>query len=445
MFGSRARSRRLERALSEAAPRNVWQLRAMPQEGRSRLLAYAWEILQGSRFEGCGDIEVDDEMRATVAAHCALLCHARPPGARPTRLRILLYPDYFFDPRHAGPSIRVGEVGAFGALALSWRDVLLGGLSPAYLNVVAHELAHVLDGLSGDIDGMPPLPDEASRSAWKRVLEDELDAHRLMTARRRAPLISAYAATDPGEFFAEAATYLLQAGAALREERPRLYALLADYFRLDPAAWILPEDDPSDARVAALEEGRSRFVIASYRETIAEHPDFADGHLDLGRWLVSAGRAEEGLAHYDEAVRLQPDDADLLHERGTLRLDAEDLEGALQDFSAALRHAPDWVEALCDRARSLRLMGAHEDARRDLDAAVRLDPDSDLACAERGYLHLDRGDADAALADLDRALALMPDAPEYFEARAEAQRLCGDEEAAARDEAEAARLGLGDS
>lgn len=441
MFGRRARREARERALREVALRNVWQVRAMGEAEREETFAYAGEILRASTFEAGVDLRLDDEHCATVAVQTAVLCHGLEPSARPTRLRVVLYPDYFFDTRPDFEMVGSGLVGAFGAMALAWRDVLLGGLCPSYVNVVAHEVAHVLDSLTGDVDGMPPLPDEAARATWKAMIADELDAHRLTTARRRSALISDYGATDPGEFFAEAASYFIQQGRDLRREHAQLYELLSDYFGIDAGTWTRAPNEELDDRIADLESGRNEFVIREYERVLAETPDFAEGHADLARWLCESGDTQRGLACFDRAVALRPDDADLLHERGSWRLECGDHAGATDDFGAALRHAPGWVEALCDRARARRLAGDLEQARADLDRAIETDPESDLAYGERGYLRVETGDARGAVEDLTRALALYPDVSSYLLGRAEALLALEDLEAAAADHRRAVDLG----
>ena len=136
------------------------QIACLEEDSRELLLSYALEVLEGTSFEVAGGLQLEDEMRATIALHVALLGHRLPPSRRPTRLRIILYPDYFSDPDRLSMSVRMGEVGEFGAMALAWRSVLLGGLDPDAVNVVIHELAHVLDGLTGDVDGMPLLSND---------------------------------------------------------------------------------------------------------------------------------------------------------------------------------------------------------------------------------------------------------------------------------------------
>ena len=55
------------------------------------------------------------------------------------------------------------------------------------------------------------------------------------------PLISAYGATNPAEFFAVATETFFSRPVAVRDGAPRLYDVLRDFYRQDPAGRIAPE------------------------------------------------------------------------------------------------------------------------------------------------------------------------------------------------------------
>jgi Flp pilus assembly protein TadD len=45
-------------------------------------------------------------------------------------------------------------------------------------------------------------------------------------------------------------------------------------------------------------------AIGEFRETITLKPNFADGHIALGRALAMAGRTDEATPHYERALAL---------------------------------------------------------------------------------------------------------------------------------------------
>jgi hypothetical protein len=98
--------------------------------------------------------------------------------------------------------------------------------------VVLHELAHKLDMLDDLIDGTPPLPDQAARRRWIEVCTAE---YRMLRAGIGGHLLWSYAAVNPGEFFAVATEVFFTRPLEMREQKPALYEVLADFYRQDPA------------------------------------------------------------------------------------------------------------------------------------------------------------------------------------------------------------------
>ena len=49
---------------------------------------------------------------------------------------------------------------------LNWDDVWHDAQVRDGGNLVLHECAHLIDGASGEMDGVPPLPDGLSRDDW---------------------------------------------------------------------------------------------------------------------------------------------------------------------------------------------------------------------------------------------------------------------------------------
>ena len=47
-----------------------------------------------------------------------------------------------------------------------------------------------------------------------------------------------YGSTDPAEFFAVATETFFERPFDMRRRHGELYAILSDYYRLDPAAWV---------------------------------------------------------------------------------------------------------------------------------------------------------------------------------------------------------------
>jgi len=195
-------------------------------------------------FEGCGGLEITDEIRVTVAAYACILLLNRRHDFYPRLQSILVYPDLY--PAHAvrrgpgntlveGQEVRAGESWHTGAVVLSWSHVLHRPGDPAAHNVVLHEFAHQLDQEDGTVNGAPLLPRSSMYAAWARILGREYDALRRDTDARRATVLDKYGATAPEEFFAVATECFFENPRQLRERHPELYVELREYYRQDPA------------------------------------------------------------------------------------------------------------------------------------------------------------------------------------------------------------------
>ena len=219
-------------------------VKRLSEEDRDTLVGLIQLFRHDKTFEGCGGLVMTDPIEVTIAAHaCRLLLgldvHDRPyPGLDVIRV----YPAAYRAPGtgrlgdHAvegGISHRLGESSTRGYVVLSWDAVLRGARRDDGHNVVLHEFAHQLDTLDGVADGAPPL--QASLyGPWARVLgEAYSELHDDLAARRRT-VIDAYGATNPAEFFAVATETFFEQPEALREQEPKLYAVLARYFGQTP-------------------------------------------------------------------------------------------------------------------------------------------------------------------------------------------------------------------
>ena len=104
-------------------------------------------------------------------------------------------------------------------------------------NVVIHEFAHQLDGLSGHTNGIPVLRKGQAYAGWEKAMLGAYHDHVERLERGAPTLIDPYGATNHEEFFAEAIVTFFERPRELRREEPALYAQLAELLALDPAQW----------------------------------------------------------------------------------------------------------------------------------------------------------------------------------------------------------------
>ena len=206
-----------------------------------RLRELATLFLAQKEFSGAGGLQVTDEMAVAIAAQACVPILELGLDCYDGFVGIVVHPDAVVARRETVDEAGVvhryteelsGEAMDGGPLMLSWRDVAEGGSSAAWgYNVVIHEFVHVLDMHVGRA-GMPTRVQDAD---WSRRLADEYDRFTQRVDAREETLVDPYGAEAIEEFFAVSAEAFFVAGHDLLEEEPALYALLAAFFRQDPA------------------------------------------------------------------------------------------------------------------------------------------------------------------------------------------------------------------
>lgn len=243
---------------------NVPVYRRMPSEAQRELREHVLVFLHEKRFEGCGGLTIDDEIRVTIAGQaCVLLVH-RPTAYYPRLRTILVYPSTFVSQAlewHGDGTMtedaqaRLGESWTTGSVVLSWNASKHGAANPHDgLNVVFHEFAHQLDQEDGIADGAPILGRGLARTerrsmylSWARVMQGEFDDLQRRVDLGKRTLLDDYGATNPAEFFAVATETFFEKPRLMRKRHPDLYEELESYYCQDPATWPkAPADQDED-------------------------------------------------------------------------------------------------------------------------------------------------------------------------------------------------------
>ena len=196
-------------------------------------------------FHGQNGLEISEAMRVSIAAQACLLI-VNSPVWYDTLRTVLIYPSAFLTHRdthdgyvtHENNHATLGESWARGPVILSWDHALQGGLDAQDgHNVVIHEFAHQLDGMSGHTNGIPILRKGQAYRGWEMAMLDAFHDHVERVERGSPTLIDSYGATNHEEFFAEAIVTFFERPMALQREEPALYAQLSELLAIDPARW----------------------------------------------------------------------------------------------------------------------------------------------------------------------------------------------------------------
>jgi Mlc titration factor MtfA (ptsG expression regulator) len=250
MLGFRERRRRHLRAKVfpsdwlTVLEHNVPYYETLSASQRLELQGHIQVFLAEKHFEGCGGLEITDEIRVTVAAQACILLLGRKTDYYPKLKSILVYPDAYVahvTRRQADGTVseadqgRIGESWGHGAVVLSWNAVLRGAADiHDGRNVVLHEFAHQLDQESGATEGAPLLPRRSMYVAWARVLGREYAALVRRIDAHRPDVLDAYGAVSPAEFFAVATECFFERPTELRASHPELYEQLTLFYKQDP-------------------------------------------------------------------------------------------------------------------------------------------------------------------------------------------------------------------
>jgi Mlc titration factor MtfA (ptsG expression regulator) len=264
-------------------------------------------LVAEKHWEGCGGLQMTDEVKVTIAAHAALLLLGIDHDWFARVMSILVYPSGFRSPdgwrRSDGVvDLSVGALGQAwydGPIVLAWDAVLAGALNAHDgHNVVLHEFAHQLDYLDGVIDGTPPLRSAGDYKTWHSVMTREYEQLKKAAESGRPTLLDTYGAESHAEFFAVATEAFFEKALEMCARHPELYSVLSSYYGQDPAARERREGDPAAPHPVV---GPPRKQGRRWSREAARTPAHAGVVLDWPAW-VRFWEIHPGVAR-DQALR----------------------------------------------------------------------------------------------------------------------------------------------
>lgn len=154
--------------------------------------------------------------------------------------------------------------------------------------------------------------EEQLKKAWKTKLSSEEKAAKLRAMINRADELA------NGEQYREAEKKYIEIlsldpkSIAAYKGLGKIYMFLKEYDNakevLKQAIKLNKKDDEVYAELATVETNLGNFDQAEtdLLESIAQNPDLAAHHIDLGKVYSAKGEAEKALVQYQEAVKLEP-------------------------------------------------------------------------------------------------------------------------------------------
>lgn len=256
VIGGIGKKRRVRKRLENSPMPTAWEeiirsnvalYRRMPEKLRCELRGRVNVFIHEKDFEGCGGLEITDEIRVTIAALASILLLNKDIDYYPWLKSVIVYPTaYVTGNKHAvgtrifseTTDVRLGESWVRGAVVLAWDHVRHDARQPGSgHNVCLHEFAHQLDQENGVSDGIPVFSGGDDYERFRSVLSREYELLRHGSEMGLHDIIDEYGGINPAEFFAVATESFFELPELFRRFHPELYDVLRNYYRLDPAGW----------------------------------------------------------------------------------------------------------------------------------------------------------------------------------------------------------------
>ena len=228
---------------------NVAMWRVLDSDERALLESTSDWLLRHKHWEAAQGFALVDEITVTIAVQAALLILRLSVDEYREVSAIVVYPTAMQSRGvYAGPvrgTVTDGVVsvlgeahGRRGPVLLAWDQARDAARNPGRgQNVVFHEFAHKLDMVDNVLDGTPALEHRGDFARWVQVCTEAYNALRAGIER---PPLQPYGATNPAEFFAVATEAFFDVPVALVEHEPRLYEVMRDFYKQDPATRSRP-------------------------------------------------------------------------------------------------------------------------------------------------------------------------------------------------------------
>ena len=164
--------------------------------------------------------------------------------------------------------------------------------------------------------------------------------------------------------------------------------------------------------ILCCQQGRPDDATLAFEQAVALKPDLADAHNNLASVLAQQGKFERAAAHYERVIALQPDSAVTHHRLGILLRSHGQLERAAAYFRQALALRPSSAEAHNDLGIVLWKQDQLDEAAARFEQAIALRPHFAEAHNNLGSVLWKQGRLEEAAAHLRQAVALRPELDE---------------------------------
>jgi len=176
-----------------------------------------------------------------------------------------------------------------------------------------------------------------------------------------------------------------------------------------------PLNDLLDEAQRNIDANNFEAAVPLLQKFIAEKPEVAFAHFQLGYAYTALKRSDEARAEYERAIALDPKMPEAYLNLGILLLDKQEYAAAVPPLSKAMELLPAQSRPRSLLAVAQERSGDQEGAARSFEGVLHLDPNDVTANLYLGELNLRRNKPAEAEMRFRHALEIRPDAPEALQ------------------------------
>jgi arylsulfatase A-like enzyme/thioredoxin-like negative regulator of GroEL len=213
----------------------------------------------------------------------------------------------------------------------------------------------------------------------------------------------------------------------------------ADLTKPDPKTKIDLANLLHDA-LLDVEESRYAQALPMLKEIVAREPQMAAAQMQLGAAYAGLKDYKQALPPLQRAVELLPDSSMAHYQLGLALYETGDWQAAAPQFESVVERTPKWADAHFSLAAVDARIDKVPEAMDHLKITLDMVPDHYRANLLRGRILYLQGDAASAIPNLQAATKSEPTSVEAHTFLAEAYAQTGNVQAAATEQATAAKL-----
>ena len=176
-----------------------------------------------------------------------------------------------------------------------------------------------------------------------------------------------------------------------------------------------PLNDLLDEAQRDIDANNFEAALAPLHKFIAEKPEVAYAHFQLGYAYTALKRSDEARVEYERAIALDSKMPEAYLNLGILLLEQKEYAAAVTALSKAVDLLPSQSRPRSLLAIAQDRSGDQEAAARSFEGVLHLDPNDMAANRYLGDIDLRRGKPAEAEARFRHALELRPDSPEILQ------------------------------